>query len=167
MYTFNCIRCSTEFEKKRPTTCRDGEHRCTTCQDAIKSKKYQQTVTGKASSRASVKKYRKTDKGRAVRRTTWRRHRAKNVEWYRLKSKAWNHGLKTIDLIELFGKQPVCGLCGIAKNLSLDHMMPTARGGASTKDNLQVLCLSCNVWKSDKLFLADGSGYLVGESYGR
>jgi 5-methylcytosine-specific restriction endonuclease McrA len=37
-----------------------------------------------------------------------------------------------------------CVLCGDAFELQFDHVIPVALGGASTVDNLQVLCGTCN-----------------------
>lgn len=161
MYTFKCVECNDEFEKKRPTSCRDGMHRCAKCQDNIKSLKYRLTPKGKINHRKTIARYRKTEKGRKVRRASFRKHRARNLEWYRLKSRAWNHGLKAKDLVKLFCDQPICQICGTSKHLSVDHMIPQSRGGTNDKNNLQALCLNCNVFKGDKVFLADGSGYLV------
>lgn len=47
-----------------------------------------------------------------------------------------------------------CSLCG--KKLSsidechFDHIFPVAKGGKSTADNCQILCVNCNLKKSDK-----------------
>ncbi len=37
-----------------------------------------------------------------------------------------------------------CANCGGEENLVLDHVIPLARGGLSTIDNLQLLCAECN-----------------------
>ena len=37
-----------------------------------------------------------------------------------------------------------CANCGATENLALDHVIPIARGGLSTLDNLQLLCAQCN-----------------------
>lgn len=44
----------------------------------------------------------------------------------------------------------VCRTCSTSKNLTLDHIIPVARGGEDSMVNLQVLCKSCNSSKSDK-----------------
>lgn len=37
-----------------------------------------------------------------------------------------------------------CLHCGATEDLSCDHVVPESRGGATTLDNLQVLCRPCN-----------------------
>jgi hypothetical protein len=37
-----------------------------------------------------------------------------------------------------------CRQCGSITELQFDHIIPVAMGGASTPDNLQILCGSCN-----------------------
>ncbi|MDE2854446.1 MAG: HNH endonuclease signature motif containing protein [Chloroflexota bacterium] len=37
-----------------------------------------------------------------------------------------------------------CANCGAEDSLVLDHVIPIARGGRSTLDNLQMLCATCN-----------------------
>lgn len=48
-----------------------------------------------------------------------------------------------------------CVLCGASANegvqLHVDHIVPIAKGGKSTPDNLRTLCERCNVGKSDKI----------------
>lgn len=48
-----------------------------------------------------------------------------------------------------------CRICGISQRyaaLEIDHIIPIAKGGKSTYDNLQTLCHRCNVEKSDKIY---------------
>ena len=48
-----------------------------------------------------------------------------------------------------------CVICGASARhgarLHIDHIIPIAKGGKSTPDNLQTLCERCNIGKSDKL----------------
>jgi len=47
-----------------------------------------------------------------------------------------------------------CCKCGISQrnaDLEIDHIIPIAKGGKSTYDNLQTLCHKCNVEKGDSI----------------
>jgi hypothetical protein len=53
-----------------------------------------------------------------------------------------------------------CPCCGrswqeIGEAISQDHIIPISRGGVHQVINLQPLCLSCNLWKSDRLIMFD------------
>lgn len=46
-----------------------------------------------------------------------------------------------------------CQHCGVSQSravLEIDHIIPIAKGGKSTYDNLQTLCHNCNIKKGDK-----------------
>ena len=40
-----------------------------------------------------------------------------------------------------------CLKCGAEDGLSIDHILPVSRGGQNTIDNLQTLCMPCNISK--------------------
>jgi len=44
-----------------------------------------------------------------------------------------------------------CVKCGVKENLHFDHIIPVSKGGGSTAANIQLLCGSCNLKKSDKI----------------
>lgn len=44
-----------------------------------------------------------------------------------------------------------CRQCGTTKKLSVDHIHPLSRGGPTTMDNLQTLCIACNCAKGDSI----------------
>ena len=44
-----------------------------------------------------------------------------------------------------------CVKCGGKENLQLDHIIPVKKGGATTVNNLQLLCRSCNLTKGAKI----------------
>jgi 5-methylcytosine-specific restriction endonuclease McrA len=44
-----------------------------------------------------------------------------------------------------------CVKCGTTKELHFDHIIPYARGGSDAAANIQILCRSCNLAKSDRL----------------
>jgi hypothetical protein len=44
-----------------------------------------------------------------------------------------------------------CVRCGSTKDLHFDHIIPVSKGGGSTEENIQILCQSCNLKKSDNI----------------
>ena len=44
-----------------------------------------------------------------------------------------------------------CAVCGSTFDLQYDHILPVALGGATTVDNLQLLCAECNQRKGSSL----------------
>jgi 5-methylcytosine-specific restriction endonuclease McrA len=45
---------------------------------------------------------------------------------------------------ELRRLQPWCSFCGLAADLTVDHIVPLSMGGSNEVSNLRVLCRSCN-----------------------
>lgn len=50
-----------------------------------------------------------------------------------------------LDLCEKYGE--ICLCCKKDEPLTLDHVTPLSKGGANTIDNVQPLCLQCNIKK--------------------
>lgn len=44
-----------------------------------------------------------------------------------------------------------CRSCYTGEDLTIDHVVPVSRGGRDDFENLQTLCLPCNLHKGDKL----------------
>ncbi len=44
-----------------------------------------------------------------------------------------------------------CVYCGSTQNLQYDHIIPFSKGGATSVENLQILCQKCNLEKSNKI----------------
>ena len=44
-----------------------------------------------------------------------------------------------------------CVRCGSREQLQFDHVIPVAKGGATTEANVQLLCQPCNLRKSDAI----------------
>jgi 5-methylcytosine-specific restriction enzyme A len=57
--------------------------------------------------------------------------------------RAWQE-LRKVQL----ARQPYCAECGSTHDLTVDHIVPLARGGRSEMSNLQTLCRPCNGSKS-------------------
>ena len=61
------------------------------------------------------------------------------------------------------GKCYYCGKKVVFKNITMDHLVPIARGGRSTKDNLVPACKDCNNKKKSMLPL-EWQEYIEGTS---
>ena len=48
-------------------------------------------------------------------------------------------------------EQPWCSICMGTESLTVDHIIPRSMGGSNDRDNLQVLCRSCNSRKATRL----------------
>jgi 5-methylcytosine-specific restriction endonuclease McrA len=52
-------------------------------------------------------------------------------------------------LVEACGGR--CLRCGVAEDLTVDHVIPLSLGGPNPIDNVQVLCAACNSAKGDEI----------------
>ena len=51
-----------------------------------------------------------------------------------------------------------CACCGLKEtitNLTVDHIIPLCKGGRHSKENIQPLCLSCNIHKARRVLRFD------------
>jgi 5-methylcytosine-specific restriction endonuclease McrA len=118
--------------------------------------KYQQEYQSKPENRKKiserVRKYSQTEKGKA---TAYKK---------RIKRRSSEHHVKFTphDRSQLLERDNwTCQLCGIKvhdeskgnwntpNKCNIDHIIPISKGGNSTPDNLQILCRTCNLSKSD------------------
>lgn len=53
------------------------------------------------------------------------------------------------EVLEKYGRK--CLRCGSVNKITIDHIIPTIKGGPNTKENVQPLCHSCNCRKSRKI----------------
>jgi len=104
-------------------------------------KEYEQTAEGREVRRKVGRKYRQTAKGREAWRKAGSTRRA-------LKLGATVGDVNEAAVYELSGH--ACIYCGATTNLSLDHIVPLARGGAHSEENLVVACRRCNSSKGGK-----------------
>lgn len=63
------------------------------------------------------------------------------------KKSAWYKALK-----ERMAKgEEVCVACGGNEGLTIDHILPISKGGRTLRDNVQVMCLECNMAKDNSI----------------
>jgi hypothetical protein len=58
---------------------------------------------------------------------------------------------ETIKMIVFQRDQGKCVRCGAKENLHFDHIIPVSKGGSNSEENVQLLCETCNLKKSDKI----------------
>jgi hypothetical protein len=56
-----------------------------------------------------------------------------------------------IDILNKY--RHTCVICGSVEKLEIDHIIPVSKMGISEFSNLQVLCKSCNIKKSNKIHI--------------
>lgn len=78
-------------------------------------------------------------------RAAWHKRRA------RLRNADGSHTKEDIQFIleKQKGKCVTCAVC-ITTDYSVDHITPLSKGGSNNKDNIQLLCKSCNSSKGNK-----------------
>lgn len=67
--------------------------------------------------------------------------------WWKPEPYAIRGGLSTVLKREVLAAG-ACAKCGATTALSVDHIIPLSRGGTHDRENLQCLCLPCNMRKS-------------------
>lgn len=81
------------------------------------------------------------------------RQTARNIVNRRTHNKRANGGTYSIkewkELCDRFGN--VCLDCGEKKKLTIDHVIPVTKGGTNFIDNLQPLCMTCNLKKGNRI----------------
>lgn len=133
----------------------DLRSQCKICHN-VKSRACEKTERGKEVTQRKYLKKIKTEKFKK-----WNLERSLRIYWsdpdyYKLKESARRAGT-TVGVLNLITeKDKVCKLCGSNKELQFDHIHPRSKGGKGTLENLQLLCQSCNLFKSNRLFLPGG-----------
>ena len=61
------------------------------------------------------------------------------------------NGLRYDVLLKSGFKCAACGVGASERRLHVDHIIPVSKGGKTTIDNLQALCVECNSGKTNKL----------------
>ncbi len=156
-----------------------SDRRCKSCQSLVKKEKYSEakmnshhidsdTITKKCIGCKTIKgvkdfpKHILSKDGFA--NTCWKCKNDKydlnlnpNKFWWRracITNRKKGLKIKALDLRDVFVKQnKSCIYCGIHLtdiNISVDHILPTSRGGLNIIKNIQILCSDCNFLKLDK-----------------
>lgn len=50
----------------------------------------------------------------------------------------------------LLNKNSSCLFCNTQEKLSIDHIIPISKGGLNIENNVQILCIRCNIIKQNK-----------------
>ena len=178
-----CPKCDTsknesEFHKRKMS--KDGyQYVCKECQvyknltTVQKSKRdsantrYLKTEKGKRNNYKAQQKWRHTECGHTLTSISNRRSAAKRYErdpeHIRLKNRAYKAGCNVGVLKQVLKRDKVCQLCDTDQDLQLDHIFPVSQGGKVSLENLQLLCGTCNNFKSNNLFLPDGGMLIIGK----
>jgi len=128
---------------------------CKCCHNA-KVRECEKTEQGKKVRRNKQRRMLQTDKFKKRNKERSLRIYYSDPEYYRMKQRSRYHGVAVGIIKEVYDRDKVCQMCGTNTNLTIDHMHPHSRGGIGAIDNLQLLCRSCNGWKSDRLVLPGG-----------
>ena len=73
------------------------------------------------------------------------------IRWRATKLRSTSKDYSIEEYVEIIKTAGPCIYCSVPldwRNISLDHRVPTSRGGSNTKDNFQFVCKSCNRMKS-------------------
>ena len=117
----------------------------------------------RAKQRDYARKHSLSDLGKEAKRIRDRRNYWANPSKHRLKQIRHRFDLSDDRILEeVRCRDKVCQLCGTNKDLSFDHVRPASLGfKVETSNDLQLLCRSCNSWKSTNLVLANNAGIML------
>jgi 5-methylcytosine-specific restriction endonuclease McrA len=103
-------------------------------------RRYRLSENGRKLRAAHMRRYRQTESGKLVEKATkhTRRSRANNGGSFT--------GRELRALYDKYNNTCLCCECNTCK-LTPDHVIPLAKGGSNTIDNIQPLCLPCNTKK--------------------
>lgn len=171
--TKRCCRCQMVLDKAKFTP--DNRHvdglmsACKEC-NAERVGQYRVTNSGKVKEsqqrhyarnkdqiKYTVRQYREENLEKVKR--TKRRHYQENTEVYRAsrqnrRARRRSNGghISTAEwqsVLDRFNGK--CAKCGSADNIHMDHVVPLAKGGKHSPDNIQPLCQTCNLRKGVKV----------------
>ncbi len=147
----SCSHCGASFTPRHfnETFCGSG---CRIAARRESKAKYKKTPKGRntelrwrrsESKRATDRRYVRSPRGRATAAARMRRLVATNPYYSERKRLHETAGYRRLreELIATIG---ACQACGATTRLTLDHVKPLSRGGVHSRENVQLLCVSCN-----------------------
>lgn len=154
----NCKNCGNAFEPEHfnQQLCSD------TCKIAAarkRSARYKKTLKG----HATEMRWRKNPKKRKIDRTYYTSAKGRSLAVVRqsryVREKWWVGVQKRLrDTVPykqlrqyLIDRIGVCQACGSSDDLTIDHIVPMALGGAHEISNVQLLCRGCNARKKQRV----------------
>lgn len=124
--------------------------RCATCRNILQNA---YRIDKQENAWTSKKRPTQTPEDKRLRDNAYRRKRNALLVFANATSRAKRFesfiGVFTKKEINRLYKSP-CTYCGSYDKISLDHVMPLARGGRHTKGNIVPACFSCNSSKKNK-----------------
>lgn len=105
--------------------------------------KYNKSIRESDRTHKYQKAYRESERGRIKRRISNARRRANKRATSSLEVDVYIQSLYD-------DKDCKCPYCSSKDNLSIDHINPLSRGGTHTEDNIELVCLPCNIQKGNK-----------------
>lgn len=148
MIYFNCQYCNKNSSDKPSSYNRKKKHYCSmNCYAKDRkenwTKEEQPTWTGGVTPYEAHRKYVKKNPERIKHLKARRYARKKNAEG--------SHSLEQWEALKRIFKNK-CGICGLKKKLTKDHIMPLSKGGSDYIYNIQPLCRNCNSKKHNNIY---------------
>ncbi len=137
--------------------------RCDDCKLAKKNSQIRQSPEFYKDRRKNNERYKEQERQRNKRRRLLETRKASNRKYHSSRrARLINAFVENVDHSIVFeAVDYICQQCGIACDKeavypakdfpSLDHIIPLSKGGEHSYNNVQLLCLECNLRKSDKL----------------
>lgn len=174
-----CRECLTEkpvsdYNKRNRTRTRDGisflfsfiPTICKTCENAHRTA-FSRTASGQASSRRTYEQRKQTGKHQEYRTSdSWKESKTKYLQSDKSSARLKRARSRRTERIDASGDTLTAyqwrrilraydGYCAYCdqndRPLTIDHVIPVARGGSNTKTNVVPSCHSCNSRKRDEL----------------
>lgn len=135
-----------------PENLRPGRSDCKVCHRESQLRRY---YLDPEKSKAAASKWQKDNRER--RRAYMAGYRERNREYFRAyfrNQQRWRRVGKddeSLAYVQILLGDP-CSYCGESAD-SIDHIVPTTKGGTSEWDNLTAACMSCNATKHNRTLL--------------